>query len=188
MKRQSLSMLSLEGSEIMSRDLKIMEHTSAFAAFVDKILRRGLRTPDFEDLNKDNKLHKVFVYGTLMNNLGNNHILKDSVFLGDCSTVNNNYEMIDFGLFPGLVKVKRGEGFFIMGELYEVSLEELMVCDRLESNGFFYKRELCKVMEHNKSTTHAAWIYVLVKDQPLLPPVEEWEGSQSWWLCSGSWG
>ena len=157
---------------------------------VDLMLKRKELTPDYPNLVKQHR-HKVFVYGSLMYGLGNNHILNNSALLGDAATVRNDFDMISFGGFPGLLKCKKGLGNYIIGELYSVSLDVLERIDHLESNGSFYKRELVKVKNTKDKILHTAWVYTLIVHDPTnygnLPAVEEYDKVQMWWTCEGSW-
>lgn len=161
-----------------------------FSKMVDAILRRKVRTPDYPNLCKQ-ETHKIFVYGTLMYNCGNYAMLADGKYLGDGVTVLGDYDMLAFEQFPGVVKTTAGKGCFIMGELYEVSTEDLMTCDFLESNGSMYNRELVKIRNDTNGTTHTAWMYILQKNFPMdltkANSVVEYDRTQSWWGDSNSW-
>lgn len=160
-----------------------------FSDLVDVLLRRKEQTPDFPKLTEQ-ETHKVFVYGSFMKGLFNHHHLRDANFLGDGSTVRNDYDMVSFVTFPGILKCGPCKGCYILGEIYEVSLEDLLVCDSLESNNSFYKRELTKVKDTTTGVTHTAWMYILItrkkEDYRTLPAVQEWDKMQSWWGDPGS--
>jgi gamma-glutamylcyclotransferase (GGCT)/AIG2-like uncharacterized protein YtfP len=159
-----------------------------FSKMVDTILRRKFRTPDYPKLC-ETELHKLFVYGTLMYNCGNNGLLKNSTYLCDGTTVRRDFDMLSFTEYPGVLKTIAGKGHHIMGELYEVDLDTLMLCDILESNGSLYKRELVKIKSSTTNTTHTAWMYVLAgrypQDFTKTPRVVEWDNTQSWWAVQG---
>ena len=67
--------------------------------------------------------------------------------------------MISLHSFPGVLKMDNGEGYSILGELYEVDDHTLKNLDVLEGNGHFYKRELVRIHSHPEK----AWMYVLME-------------------------
>lgn len=88
--------------------------------------------PDMEKYSADiDKCNQVFVYGTLktggeirgLNNLGLNVNPK-----GKAKTSYADYEMLDLGSFPGLLKGKN----YIVGEVWEVDAEALDTLDGIE--------------------------------------------------------
>lgn len=68
---------------------------------------------------------KVFVYGTLLQDLALHDTLTDSNYLGPALV---NGELFDLGAFPGL---QQGLGE-VVGEVYEISTETLAQIDRIE--------------------------------------------------------
>jgi len=84
---------------------------------------------------------KIFVYGSLMKGMRNNHLLYDSDFIGEGKT-NPEYDMIDMGLFPAITF---GGSLQIKGEVYQVENWILKAIDRLEGHPFFYKRSPIKL-------------------------------------------
>jgi gamma-glutamylcyclotransferase (GGCT)/AIG2-like uncharacterized protein YtfP len=105
--------------------------------------------------------HYVFVYGSLKQGYGNHRLLETSTFIGKRLTRNTDFYMVSLHSFPGVLKTESGEGFSIMGELYEVDDNTLKNLDILEGNGHFYKRELVDI----HSYPDKAWMYVLM-DMP----------------------
>jgi gamma-glutamylcyclotransferase (GGCT)/AIG2-like uncharacterized protein YtfP len=88
--------------------------------------------PDMEKYSADiDKCNQVFVYGTLktggkirgLNNLGLNVIP-----IGKAKTSYADYEMLDLGSFPGLLKGNN----YIVGEVWEVDAEALDTLDGIE--------------------------------------------------------
>lgn len=83
--------------------------------------------------------YNVFVYGTLMKGFGNhNYYLANQEnvkFLGKAKLI--GYEMYHVFSFPGIVPQKGKE---ILGEVYKVDDHVLQQLDRLEGEGFMYKR------------------------------------------------
>ena len=125
------------------------------------------------------KCNQVFVYGTLktggeirgLNNMGLNVSPK-----GKSKTSYSDYQMIDLGAFPGLLKGKNT----IIGEVWQVDAEALFVLDGMEGfnredfdweNGesipnfgvadanSFYSRTIIETSEGR------AWIYFLPESQ-----------------------
>lgn len=76
----------------------------------------------------------IFVYGTLMKGQRNNHLLKDSVYLGD--GVLNDYMLYEVATFPGAVK---RVGSKVYGELYEVDDDVKKIIDILEDVDNLYR-------------------------------------------------
>lgn len=74
-------------------------------------------------------MHKVFVYGTLLSGMGNHRLLSGATFLGKAKTP-PKFMMIDVGYFPGVIEYD--EGVPIVGEVYEVTDEQLRRLDMLE--------------------------------------------------------
>lgn len=78
----------------------------------------------------------VFVYGTLMRDYYNNHIMERAggTFVSEAHTT-PNYDLVGLGAFPGMVE---GE-YQVAGEIWNV--EDLEPLDRLEGHPTFYRRE-----------------------------------------------
>ena len=109
---------------------------------------------------------RVFVYGSLLNGLGNHYILGNSTFLGRGVTDYPEYRMVSLGLFPGVIHTDRaqGETYCIEGELYEVTEAVLERLDYLEGHPDFYNRRLTSVYVPETEEVHTAWIYLLTED------------------------
>jgi len=75
-------------------------------------------------------MHKVFVYGSLLSELGNHRLLAESKLLGNAITP-PEFIMIDLGSYPGVIHVIEG-GSTIIGEVYEVDDFTMTRLDRLE--------------------------------------------------------
>lgn len=91
-------------------------------------------------------MHKVFVYGSLLSGMGNHGLLKDAVFVGK-TTSPPEFLMIDIGYFPGVIE--HDKGMPIVGEVYEVTDEQLNRLDILEGyrssnpeGGLYNRREI----------------------------------------------
>lgn len=106
--------------------------------------------------SKEEKLHKVFVYGTLRKGYGNHRVMPSTAkFIGNGKTV---------GMFrltaSGIPFVSKSQALHqVTGEMYEVTDSALTgPLDRLESHPSWYKRELTPV-ELEDGTIEDAWLY-----------------------------
>lgn len=101
---------------------------------------------------------KVFVYKTLLSTNLRAHVLKTSRFL--CADELEGYAMYHLGQYPG---IQEDPSEKIKGELYEVTDEILKELDRIEGEGFLYKRVTVSLQ-----SSHQAYVYVyLGKVDPL---------------------
>ena len=82
----------------------------------------------------------VFVYGTLMKDLGNSFFLQNEVFLGYGET-KPEYTLYDLGHFPAMVE--EGETS-VKGEIYEVDPRTVEWLDKLEgvADGLYERKEI----------------------------------------------
>ena len=87
----------------------------------------------------------VFVYGSLKRGHGNHAFLEtaDAYFMGEYVTVEQAFDLVDLGSFPGLTK----GNYFVKGELYE--LKDIRPIDRLEGHPSFYRRDQIMVQSVN---------------------------------------
>jgi len=107
-------------------------------------------------VNEDGKSAcRVAVYGTLKRGLENNHVLKDSLFLGTDSL--DSILLYDLGAYPG---ARRGKSDGIEVEIYWIEHNVLLALDQLEDfdpklpRSSLYRRETIP-------TAHGdAWIYL----------------------------
>jgi gamma-glutamylaminecyclotransferase len=102
--------------------------------------------------------NKVFVYGTLKSGgqiRGLNQFGDGAVIVGKAQTVYPDYDMIDLGAFPGVVK---GGTYKIQGEVWEVNDETMQDLDAIEGYPDFYNREV------TMTTQGKAWMYYLPRD------------------------
>lgn len=81
-------------------------------------------------------IQHVFVYGTLMRDLGNHRYLTSSEFLGEATSA-PQYTMVDVGGYPAIFETGTTP---IKGELYEVNEHTLARLDRLEGVPDLYTR------------------------------------------------
>ena len=101
---------------------------------------------------------RLFVYGTLMKGQGAHHYLENAEYLGEY--VLDRYAMYDLGSFPGIVP--SGDGYEVIGEVYEISSDMLPFMDRYEGEGSLYiRREEC-VTKGEESLY--AYVYVYNSD------------------------
>lgn len=102
--------------------------------------------------------NKVFVYGTLKSGgqiRGLNQFGDGAVIVGKAQTVYPDYDMIDLGAFPGVVK---GGTYKIQGEVWEVDDQTMLDLDAIEGYPDFYNREV------TMTTQGKAWMYYLPRD------------------------
>lgn len=103
--------------------------------------------------------NKVFVYGSLktggsirgLDQFGPDH----AVIINKATTQYPDYDMLDLGAFPGVVK---NGTYKIQGEVWEVSNEAMDQLDMIEGYPDFYKRE------QTLTTAGKAWMYYLTRD------------------------
>jgi len=97
---------------------------------------------------------KLFVYGTLKSNHGNNGLLRHSTLLGKAVT------QAKFGLYRNGIPymVDDEEKVNVIGELYKITDITLARCDGLEGHPDFYTRKKIKVKLGEES--HVAWCYI----------------------------
>lgn len=114
--------------------------------------------------------HLLLVYGTLKKGYGNNHILKDSEYIGERTI--SAFTMYHLGGFPAITKEPHGP---ILCELYRINDETLARCDRLEGTPTFYYRELVETEKGEEA-------YIYFYANPLALP------GRASVIKSGIWG
>lgn len=112
-------------------------------------------------VNLASQKYRVFVYGSLKQGFSNHRLLLDSEFLGESRTLSRKFNMVSMSSFPA---VEKGGVYSIEGELYEVDGWTLSDLDALESNGYFYQRELVKLVDGSE-----AWMYVCLATPISIP-------------------
>ena len=100
-----------------------------------------------------NRPVKVFVYGTLMKGRGNHYLLDGRIFIGQGSL--QGYGMYQVRSYPGIVPEPGGS---ILGEVYGIDPDTMKRLDRLEGEGYLYKRVAEKVTVDG--AVHEAFVYV----------------------------
>lgn len=107
-------------------------------------------------------MKRVFVYGTLKKGHGNNRVLGNSTFLGEAITCADGFFMYTNGGFP---YVLRNGSFFIKGELYEVTSDEVLRgLDRLEGYPSHYDRILITAKLVDSKDCLECEVYVAAPD------------------------
>lgn len=112
--------------------------------------------------NKGKKMTRVFVYGTLKSGYSNhNAFLKDATFIGKATTV-TKWAMIGEGMgFPYVLQRDNEHGHNIIGEVYEVTDQELSHLDMLEGiDTGHYKHSVAYVSYINGKPSENVSIYV----------------------------
>ncbi|OPY61145.1 MAG: Gamma-glutamylcyclotransferase family protein YtfP [Pelotomaculum sp. PtaU1.Bin065] len=100
----------------------------------------------------------VFVYGTLLSGHRNNYYLKNSKFVSIGKVKGLAlYDVTES--YPGVVQE---ENSTVIGEVYEVNSTTLKLLDRLESNGYLYRREKFSVMIKGAAVVEA-WTYLWLR-------------------------
>lgn len=101
----------------------------------------------------------VFVYGTLMKGMGNDHFLEKSKYLGDGVT-DKEYSMYIDIVIPKITITPR---YKIDGELYLVSDNDMILIDKLEGK---YSKMVTKV--YNKKSRKFVDAYIYVWERPIM--------------------
>ncbi|WP_295723523.1 gamma-glutamylcyclotransferase [uncultured Methanobrevibacter sp.] len=121
----------------------------------------------------------VFVYGTLMSDECNHKYLSNSAYLGQ-GTI-EGYEMYNVGWFPAIIE----GGNLIIGELYQVPINDLPAIDHLEGEGTFYLKK-CETVKDTEGKTSFAYIYVYLEDVSNLERISAWKEEYVWYVSYGS--
>jgi len=101
----------------------------------------------------------VFVYGTLMKGMGNDHFLEKSKYLGEGVT-DKEYSMYIDIVIP---KITITPMYKIDGELYLVSDNDMILIDKLERK---YSKMVTKV--YNKKSRKFVDAYIYVWERPIM--------------------
>lgn len=101
----------------------------------------------------------VFVYGTLMKGMGNDHFLEKSKYLGEGVT-DKEYSMYIDIVIPKITVTPR---YKIKGELYDVSDNDMILMDKLEGK---YSKMVTKV--YNKKSRKFVDAYIYVWERPIM--------------------
>ena len=117
---------------------------------------------------------RLFVYGTLKRNYGNNHIIsKTGKYLGEGLLY--GYMMINCGAFPAICK-EEIRSYKVYGEVWEIDEETLARCDRLEGTPTHYQRVPIYI-------PHYQYCFTYVQPSPKVEyrriDLGKWEGPES---------
>ena len=93
---------------------------------------------------------RVFVYGTLMREEVNHHLLARASFVCEARTV-ARFQLYDLGAFPALVEVGAGQ---VAGEVYELDEAALHRLDVLEGHPRFYLRREIELEDESPADTY----------------------------------
>jgi gamma-glutamylaminecyclotransferase len=106
---------------------------------------------------------KVFVYGTLKQGYGNHHILADSTFIGEGTSISYMVMIGKDYAFPYLLgygyEYPSAKSHRIKGEIYEVDKATLKRLDRLEGYPTHYDKQTIYVTSADR-TTHKCTVYI----------------------------
>ena len=155
------------------------------SGYKDKIVQSNFTGPWGESYEAEIKSvvqyfrqRKVFVYGTLMGGESNHGYLENSTFLGNATI--EGYEMHDCGWYPAIVA---GDNL-IIGELYDVPLEDMPSIDMLECEGSLYVKRCERVCVNGEKTF--AFVYVYLGDVSSLKAIPAWNRDYVWYVSYGS--
>lgn len=88
-------------------------------------------------------MHRIFVYGTLLEGLPNHARMAGARLLGPART-RARYLLVDLGDHPGLMK---GGSLAVAGEVYEVDAGLLAALDEFEGHPHLFTREPVALVE-----------------------------------------
>jgi len=103
----------------------------------------------------------VFVYGSLKKGKKLHSYLKNSKFLGNATTC-EKYPMIlsKEGWYPYLID-KPGMGYYIKGEVYNITPNTLKLLDKVEeAPNYYFRKKICVKIGNKKVY---AWTYFVKK-------------------------
>ena len=128
--------------------------------------------------NADNGQPRVFVYGSLKTEMGNNALLQraGAKCLG-YDTITGQFNMMSFGGFPGVVHTQDVVPQTIYGEVWATNEEGLAALDMLEGHPRFYERFKFRtdILERR------AWMYTLPSGNGYLDPTRyDWVEDNIW--------
>ena len=151
----------IEGIKSKFRDLEVNEKfTGPWGESFEK---------EIKAVNEYFSKRRLFVYGTLMRGEFNHHYLSNSHYV-DSATI-KGYDMYSLGSFPAITM---GDNL-IIGELYEVSQEDMQLIDELEGEGHFYYKK-CETVTVRDGKTSFAFVYVFCDDCSDYKKIPSWKG------------
>ena len=108
----------------------------------------------------NNKMHLLFVYGTLKEGYSNNILLRGTEFIGKAVTI-DNLGLISVGIPLAISSEStKEETKPIIGEVYKISSKVLEIVDILEGHPDMYKREIRKIKILESYEIIDAYIYL----------------------------
>lgn len=134
---------------------------------------------EIRQINEYFSTRKVFVYGTLMKSESNHEFLKNSKLLGKATI--EGYDMYDVGWYPAITA---GENL-IIGELYQVPLNDMSSIDMLEGEGSLYAKK-CEIVIDCDGNKSIAFVYVFLRDVSDLKKISAWNEECIWYVSYGS--
>ena len=92
----------------------------------------------------------VFIYGSLLSGCSNHQVMGDARLVGEACT-KPDYDLIDLGAYPALVK----DGLTaVKGELYEVDEALLSTLDEFEGHPELYQRSAIVLDDGRQAQTY----------------------------------
>lgn len=134
---------------------------------------------EIKSINKYFCQRLVFVYGTLMNGEINNHYLENSTCLGPATI--NGYDMYNVGWYPAIIPGNN----IIIGELYQIPIEDMHSIDTLEGEGSLYKKK-CEKTTTADGKNLLALVYIYMEDTMNYKKISTWKKDYIWYVSYGS--
>ncbi len=122
---------------------------------------------------------KVFVYGTLMSGEANRGYLENSLCLGSATI--EGYDMHDMGWYPAIIP---GDSI-IIGELYQVPINDIPAIDMLEGEGSLYAKK-CETVTTADGKKTIAFVYVYLGSVFGHEKIPAWKNDYVWYVSYGS--
>jgi gamma-glutamylaminecyclotransferase len=111
------------------------------------------------------KVHRLFVYGTLMRGFCRHGFLKGQTFVQTAMT-RPKYRLINLGDYPGLVETA-DQGRQIHGEVWEVSEDALAILDEVEgTDAGLYERRHVNLEGWDSDSVEAYFYLGHIADRP----------------------
>lgn len=134
---------------------------------------------EIKSVNEYFSKRNVFVYGTLMKGEANHGYLQNSTCSGTALVM--GYDMYNVGAYPAIVS---GDNL-IIGELYNVPLEDMPSIDMLEGEGSLYTKK-CETVSYDDGKSTFAFVYVYKGDVSNLERISSWNREYVWYVSYGS--
>ena len=123
---------------------------------------------EIKAMNEYFSQRKVFVYGTLMNGEVNHYYLQNSTFIGHA--VLKGYDMYNVGAYPAIISGNN----LIIGEIYQVPIEDMDSIDMLEGEGTLYLKK-CETITDVEGKSTFALVYVYMGDVSNFEKISSWK-------------